>query len=103
MKKGPTVSTANLPGAAFSYKRWPHQGDGCKAHISSPLRNMKTSKSTFSTGCNARLTRFSKMSYSPIVYNENKARKDTQQGYGQKQRDPLARLTYLMVSFLLIT
>lgn len=33
-----SVAAANIPGTVFSYKRWPHQGDGCKAHISSLLR-----------------------------------------------------------------
>lgn len=45
---GTLCNTANIPGTVVSYKHRFHQGDDCKVHISSLLRNQNSEIKYFS-------------------------------------------------------
>lgn len=99
--------TANLPGIAFSYRRWPHWGHGCRAHISSLLRSRNSENQQFSQEAmpveidpeSCMVGHYNLLSISwPIMQCNNKMFLSA-----HKQRDHLACLTNLMVALLLIT
>lgn len=94
---------ANIPGTVFSYRRWPHQGDGCRAHISSLLRSQNSENEQFSQEAVLDETDSVSSSQCAVNFNAHNAMRQQIILSAQKQRDHLACLTNLMVALLLIT